>query len=120
MIEKVEQMCARAAQIREWSAKHPIVALVIRYERHSNSSQPDHEGAKEQRYELDTLDQKCLFFRVITVQIHTFLTALRQSLQAVFEEMGFEHIQHVQHVCHRLLVGVKATTQLLFMFGKRW
>ena len=48
---------------------------------------------KEQRYELDTLDQKCLFVHVNTVQGLTFLTALHQSLQALFEGMGFEPIQ---------------------------
>ena len=50
---------------------------------------------KEQRYELDTLDQKCLFIHVNTVQAHIFLTALHQSLQALFEGMGLEPIQHV-------------------------
>ena len=67
---------------------------------------------KEQRYELDTLDQKCLFVQVNTVQVHTFLTALHQSLQALFEGMGFEPIQHVQDACHRLLVGENAIAQL--------
>ena len=68
---------------------------------------------KEQRYELDTLDQKCLFVHVNTVQAHTFLTELHQSLQALFEGMGFEPIQHVQDACHRLLVaGENAIAQL--------
>ena len=68
---------------------------------------------KEQRYELDTLDQKCLFVHVNTVQAYTFLTALHQSLQALFERMGFEPIQPVQDGCHRLfIVGENAIAQL--------
>ena len=68
---------------------------------------------KELRYELDTLDEKCLFVHVNTVQAHTFLTALQQSLQVLFEGMGFEPIQHVQNACHGLLVvGEDAIAQL--------
>ena len=67
---------------------------------------------KEQRYELDTLDQKCSFVHVNTVQAHTFLTALHQSLQVLFEGMGFEPIQHVQDAYYRLLVvGENAIAQ---------
>ena len=77
---------------------------------------------KEQRYKLGALDQKCLFVHVNTVQAHTFLTALHQSLQALFEGMGFEPIQHVQDACHRLLVGENAIANCFFMLGKtkRW
>ena len=68
---------------------------------------------KEQRYELDTLDQKCLFVHVNTVQVHRFLTGLHQSLQVLFEGMGFEPIQHVQDACHRLfVVGENVVAQL--------
>ena len=57
---------------------------------------------KEQRYQLDTLDQKCLFVHIITGKAHKFITVLFQNFQALFEGLGFKPMGFVGKKTHGL------------------
>ena len=54
---------------------------------------------KEYRYDLDFVDQKAVDSCKTTVQIQKFLTTLHRSLQALFETLSYESVQHVQNYC---------------------
>ena len=71
---------------------------------------------KEQRYDVDLLDQKCSFSQITSVKTKIFRAALRERPLGLHSQVGFGRIWHVQDGCFCLLAVSEVATAKQFPY----